>query len=101
MNEPVRLHSSSALICAVLVVDQSTHSMSSAPRMSRARGRSRNFSAPRLRSGGWKDLAGLAVESSKTQGGGPLAQSAERTRPVEAIVCVGPEIAIDELTFEG
>ena len=46
------LHSSSALICAVLVVDQSTHSMSSAPRMSRARGRPRNFSAPRLRSGG-------------------------------------------------
>jgi hypothetical protein len=30
-----------------------------------------------------------------------LAQSAERTRPVKAIVCVGPEIAIDELTFEG
>jgi len=32
------LHSSSALICAVLVVDRSTDSMSSAPRMSRARG---------------------------------------------------------------
>ena len=38
MNELVPLHSSNVLICAVLVVDRSTDSMSSARRMSRARG---------------------------------------------------------------
>jgi hypothetical protein len=38
MNEPVPLHSSNALICAVLVVDRSTDSMSSGRRMSRPRG---------------------------------------------------------------